>query len=159
RRNASHSSLDTPPDKAPASDPAPAPAPASATACRAGRQQAPQAHPPRSGPGTAGTGAPTLPATPQPPSSTVPPPPSGSTRHETSASCGPVATSPGSSIRPLAGAKNRTTRVLPNPDNSCAYDTAVLRCLQPCGHKAIRPRVKDVGVWLSLVEHLVRDEG
>ncbi|HLK80216.1 MAG TPA: hypothetical protein VKT99_01795, partial [Xanthobacteraceae bacterium] len=46
----------------------------------------------------------------------------GSKRPETSASCGPVATSPGSSIRPLAGAENRTTRVLPNPDNSCAYD-------------------------------------
>ena len=50
----------------------------------------------------------------------------------TSASCGPVATSSGSSIRPLAGAKNRTTRVLPNPDNSGAYDSGVgFTCLNP----------------------------
>jgi hypothetical protein len=32
-------------------------------------------------------------------------------------------------------------------------------CLQPDGGKAIRPPANDVGVWLSLVEHLVRDEG
>src|SRR5258707_8241444 len=63
------------------------------------------------------------PATPQPPSSKVSPHPSGSTQRETSASCGLVATPSGSSIRPLTGAQNRTTRVLPNPDNSCAYDT------------------------------------
>src|SRR6266446_10492940 len=31
--------------------------------------------------------------------------------------------------------------------------------LQPNGGKAIRPPAKDIGVWLSLVEHLVRDEG
>src|SRR6266436_5263258 len=33
------------------------------------------------------------------------------------------------------------------------------QCLQPSSGSAIRPPAKDVGVWLSLVEHLVRDEG
>ncbi len=33
------------------------------------------------------------------------------------------------------------------------------RRLQLSGGKAIRPAASDVGVWLSLVEHLVRDEG
>src|SRR5258708_1827876 len=33
------------------------------------------------------------------------------------------------------------------------------QCLQPSGRRAIRPPAKDIGVWLSLVEHLVRDEG
>ncbi|MBI2802877.1 MAG: DUF3987 domain-containing protein, partial [Gammaproteobacteria bacterium] len=48
----------------------------------------------------------------------------GSIHPETSASCGPVATSSGSSSLLLRRAQNRTTRVLPNPDNSCAYDIA-----------------------------------
>src|SRR6266481_2070287 len=34
-----------------------------------------------------------------------------------------------------------------------------LQRLQPGSGRAIRPPAKDVGVWLSLVEHLVRDEG
>jgi hypothetical protein len=41
-------------------------------------------------------------------SSTARQPPSGSIRLETSASCGLVAMLPSSSIRPLAGAQNRT---------------------------------------------------
>jgi hypothetical protein len=44
----------------------------------------------------------------------------GSTRSKTSASCGPPAISSGSSIRLPTEARNRTTRVLPNADNSCA---------------------------------------
>jgi hypothetical protein len=42
-----------------------------------------------------------------------------------SSSYGPVATLPGSSPRSCAGQENRTTRVLPNPDNSCAYDRSL----------------------------------
>ncbi len=64
------------------------------------------------------------------PSSTTARSPSGLEHPETSASCGPVATLPGSSPRSFAGPRNRTTRVLPNPDNSCAYDRPPLRvCL------------------------------
>src|SRR5689334_11884670 len=80
--------------------------------------------PPRTAPGNVGIGAPTFPATRRPPSSTTPAAPSDSRRPETSAFSGPVATSPGSSIRLHPEAQNRTTRVLPNPDNSCANDTS-----------------------------------
>src|SRR5262249_29897544 len=106
------------------------PEPASATACQVAGRPDRRARPPRSGPDSAGTDAPTSPATRRPPSSTAHAPPSGSIHPETSASCGPVATSPGSSIRPLAGAQNQTTRVLPNPDNSCAYDNKVFEPLR-----------------------------
>src|SRR5204862_6466208 len=96
--------------------------PAWAKACQPAGRSDRRARPPRSDPDSAGTGAPTSPADSLPPSLTARQPPSGSIRPQTSSSCGPVATLPGSSIRPLAGAQNRTTRVLPNPDNSCAYD-------------------------------------
>jgi hypothetical protein len=42
--------------------------------------------------------------------------------------CGPVATSPGSSPRSLPGLQNRATRVLPNPDR-CALTTYALIAL------------------------------
>jgi hypothetical protein len=48
------------------------------------------------------------------PMPTVPSAPIGSKHPETSAFCGPVATSSGSSLSLLAEAENRTTRVLPN---------------------------------------------
>src|SRR5258708_3070540 len=97
--------------------------------CPAADRPAPQARLPHTGPDTAGTAAPTSPKPPRPPSSTAAPPPSGSIRPETSASCGPVATLPGSSIRLPSEAENRTTRVLPNPDNSCAIDTSFFEIL------------------------------
>src|SRR5207237_3658300 len=74
-------------------------------------------------PGNVAPAAPTGPAALPPPSSIAPAAPNGSKRPETSASCGPVATSSGSSIRLQPEAENRTTRVLPNPDNSCATDS------------------------------------
>src|SRR5580692_3820312 len=90
--------------------------------CQAADRPARPAPLPHSGPDAAGTAAPTSPKPRRPPSSTAPPPPSGSIRPETSASCGPVATLPGSSICLHGEAENRTTRVLPNPDNPCATD-------------------------------------
>src|ERR1041384_8514304 len=85
---------------------------------------APARLPPRTAPGNVGTVAPTFPKALRPPSSTALVVPSGSKRRETSAFSGPVATSPGSSIRLQPEAENRTTRVLPNPDNSWAIDPA-----------------------------------
>src|ERR1700719_3941025 len=41
----------------------------------------------------------------------------------------------------------------------CQFPCCRSLCLQPCHGEAIRPPTRDVGVWLSLVEHLVRDEG
>jgi putative resolvase len=109
----------THPGKAPASAQRPPPEPASVTACRAARQKAPPPRPPRNGPDIGGTAAPTSQAARRLPSSTARPDPGGSKHPETSASCGPSS----------RGTENRTTRVLPNPGNSCAYDITVCpRC-------------------------------
>src|SRR5215468_3731805 len=97
--------------------------------CQDADPKARPAHPLRNDADNGGTAAPTPPESHQPPVPKVPCAPTGSVHPETSASCGPVATSSGSSIRPLAGAKDRTTRVLPNPDNSCAYDNSQSRIL------------------------------
>src|SRR5262249_2371642 len=94
------------------------PAPAEPTLCRVGDRPIRQALPPQTGAGSAGTVVPKLPESRQPPLPRVPCAPIGSKHPETFASCGPVATSPGSSIRLHSEAENRTTRVLPNPDNS-----------------------------------------
>jgi hypothetical protein len=99
------------------------PEPAWATACPAVGRSGPQARPPRSDRGSAETAAQTCPKARLPPASTARPAPSGSKHPETSASCGPVATLSGSSPPLLRKRSNRTTRVLPNPDNSSAYDT------------------------------------
>ena len=56
-------------------------------------------------------------------------PASAPAHSETSASCVPVATSSGSSRSLPTERPNRTTRVLPNPDTSCASDSRALRCL------------------------------
>ena len=76
--------------------------------------------------GSAGTAAPTSPAARPPPASTAPPPPSGSTRPRNFC----ILRSCSHAVRFIApllcGAQNRTTRVLPNPDNSCAYDSSGL---------------------------------
>src|SRR5262249_60855660 len=103
------------------------PAPVSLTPCQDADPQAQPAHPLRNDADSAGTAAPTSPESHQPPVPKDPCAPTGSLHPETSASCGPVATSSDPLIRPLAGAQNRTTRVLPNPDNPSAHAT-VVRC-------------------------------
>src|SRR5208282_5803561 len=45
--------------------------------------------------------------------------------------CGPVATLSGSSSLLLRREQNRTTRVLPNPDDWCACDTDIVLRLDP----------------------------
>src|SRR6202158_35564 len=90
------------------------PAPALPRPCPAAGRQVLPVRPPRSEPGTAGTAVPTSPTPLLLPMPTVPFAPIGSKHPETSASCGPVATSPGSFLGLLAEAENRTTRVLPN---------------------------------------------
>src|SRR6516162_46220 len=86
-------------------------------------QKAPEALPPRSACDNVGTAVPSSPRSRRPPVRKALSPSTGSAHHKTSPSCGPVATSSGSSIRLQPEAENRTTRVLPNPDNSCATDT------------------------------------
>src|SRR5207248_7626823 len=119
---ASHSSRDTPRGKAPTSFRSRPIRSASQTVSSIADQSDPLLRPPQTAPGSVETGAPTFPAAPPLPSSTAPAVPNGSKRPETSAFVGPVATSPASSIRLQPEAENRTTRVLPNPDNSCATD-------------------------------------
>ena len=63
------------------------------------------------------------PASPPPPAQTGVVPASAPAHSETSASCVPVATSSGSSRSLPTERPNRTTRVLPKPDTSCASDT------------------------------------
>src|SRR3974390_311417 len=126
RGNASRSSPCAGFDTDPASRLSCRPAPASPTPCQDADPQALLPHPLRNDADNGGTAAPTSQEPHQPPVPKVPCAPTGSVHPETSASCGPVATSPDPLIRPLAEAKNRTTRVLPNPDNSCAYDSSPL---------------------------------
>src|SRR5215471_640873 len=99
--------------------------------CQDADPQARQTHPLRNDADNVGIAVPTFLKSHQPLVPRVPCAPTGSIQCETSASCGPVATPSGSLIRPLAEAKNRTTRVLPNPDNSCAYDNGPLWKWQP----------------------------
>jgi len=87
------------------------PEPVSATACRTVGRPGPQRRPPRNAPDNAGNCRSDIPSN-SPASDS--PPPSGSRHPETSSSCGPVATLPGSSPRSCG----RATR----PDNSCTYD-------------------------------------
>jgi hypothetical protein len=98
------------------------PAPAWPKPCPDADPPARQGRLPRNAGDSAGTAAPSTPKARPPPSPIAPCAPSGSKHRETSASSGPVATSSGSSIRLPTEAQNRTTRVLPNPDNSCASD-------------------------------------
>jgi hypothetical protein len=83
----------------------------------------PRALLPRSVAGNVGTAAPSNPRSRQLPARKVLSLSTGSTHRKTSPSCGPVAMLSGSSIRLPTEAGNRTTRVLPNPDNSCATDS------------------------------------
>ena len=73
-------------------------------------------------PGSGGSSARSSPASPPPPAQTGVVPASAPAHSETSASCVPVATSSGSSRSLPTERPNRTTRVLPNPDTSCASD-------------------------------------
>ena len=114
RGNASRSSPSGGSDTHRASSQSRRPAPASPRPCLAAGRSVLPARPPRSGPGNAGTAAPTSPKPRRLPMPTVPSAPIGSKHPETSAFCGPVATSSGSSLSLLAEAENRTTRVLPN---------------------------------------------
>src|SRR4030095_13229081 len=93
------------------------------TACRTD----PEALLPRSGAGNGGTAAPNTLISRQLLGRKVLSPSTGSTHHKTSPSCGPVAMLSGSSIRLQPEAENRTTRVLPNPDNPCATDMLMPR--------------------------------
>jgi len=114
RGNASRSSPGGGSDTPRASSRSRRPEPASPRPCPAAGRSVPPSRPPRSDPGNAETAAPTSPKPLLLPSPTVPFAPIGSKRPETSASCGPVATSSGSSLSLLTEAENRTTRVLPN---------------------------------------------
>src|SRR4029453_14323843 len=93
---------------------------------------APHALQPHNAPDSAETAAPSTPATLPPPAPTTPDAPSGSKHREISAFSGPVAIPSGSSRCPLdsKATEHRTSRVLPNPDNSCATDTLVVSSLQ-----------------------------
>ena len=70
-----------------------------------------------------GTSARSSPVSPPPPAPITASPPISKEHHETSASVSPGATVSGSYPRLPMETVNRTTRVLPNPDNSCATDT------------------------------------
>ncbi len=106
------------------------PEPAGPRLCPAVGRQAHPTRPPRSDPGSSGTGVPSTQESRPLPSSVAPAAPNGSIHLETFASCGPVAMSPGSSLRLLAKRQNRTTRLLPNPDKSYAIarGVGVLAC-------------------------------
>src|SRR5262249_46895292 len=111
----------------------PRPEPVSPTPGQVVYRSAPPNPPRRNDRDSAGTVAPNIPATLPPPSPTAPSSPIGSTHPETSAFSGPVAMSPDSSPRLLAGRQNRTTRVLPNPDNSSASDRPRFRACSTRG--------------------------
>jgi hypothetical protein len=123
RESASPSSPGDDSGTAPASRRSHRPEPASHRPGPAACRSALLALPPRSAGDSAETAAPSTPTARQHPAPTAPCVLTGSKHRETSASCGPLATSSGSSIRLPMEAENRTTRVLPNPDNSCATDT------------------------------------
>ena len=60
----------------------------------------------------------------------------------------------------VVGARDLSRLGAPPPFIRCRRSSAHFeRRLQLNGGKVIRPAANDVGVWLSLVEHLVRDEG
>ena len=103
------------------------PARGARTPCRAFGRTIRPGHRPRSGAGSGGSSARSSPASPPPPAQTGVVPASAPAHSETSASCVPVATSSGSSRSLPTERPNRTTRVLPKLDTSCASDTGQRR--------------------------------
>jgi hypothetical protein len=125
RGNASRSSPGNACGIAPVSIPDGPPGPASQTPCQVVCRQVPPDLPPRSDPASAGTDAPNSPESRLLPAPTTSAPRSGPKHPETSSSCGPAATLSDPSPSPLEQLQNRTSRVLRNPDISCANDSCV----------------------------------
>ena len=74
--------------------------------------------------------------------------------------CGPVARSSGSSTRLLSATQNRTTRILPNPDNSCAADMTSGERLRPAGLSVIlAPRIRESCCFARIDQGHRRDCG
>src|SRR5215468_4821607 len=106
--------------------------------CQDADPQARQTHPLRNDADNVGIAVPTFLKSHQPLVPRVPCAPTGSIQCETSASCGPVATPSGSLIRPLAEAKNRTTRVLTTVRNDRVGRTVAAMYSNRCDPRQTR---------------------
>ena len=98
------------------------PEPGARRPCPTGGRTDRRVRPPRNAPGSAGTSAPTSPATPPHPAPKDASPRNVPAHRRTSPSCVPVAMSSGSSRSLPREKPNRTTHVLPKPDRSSASD-------------------------------------